>query len=98
MSTKSTMLRTADRRMTVRSTLLRLMAGLTFVALTLSSGVATATPAASIEQAATTAATISRAEIINRAKVWVAEEVPYSKQHHWSDGYRQDGVVTLLGV
>jgi hypothetical protein len=30
------------------------------------------------------------AEIINRAKQWVAAEVPYSMEQYWSDGYRQD--------
>ncbi|MEV0980678.1 peptidoglycan-binding protein [Streptomyces sp. NPDC049915] len=33
---------------------------------------------------------ISRTEIINRAKVWVAAQVPYSMYAYWSDGYRQD--------
>ncbi|MBV1937365.1 peptidoglycan-binding protein [Streptomyces sp. BV286] len=32
----------------------------------------------------------SRAEIINRAKEWVAAQVPYSMSAYWSDGYRQD--------
>ncbi|MFC9425397.1 peptidoglycan-binding protein [Streptomyces sp. NPDC056987] len=32
----------------------------------------------------------TRAEIINRAKLWVAAEVPYSMEKYWSDGYRQD--------
>ncbi|GHB70936.1 hypothetical protein GCM10010306_075700 [Streptomyces umbrinus] len=32
----------------------------------------------------------TRAEIINRAKEWVAAEVPYSMSAYWSDGYRQD--------
>ncbi|MGW7264738.1 peptidoglycan-binding protein [Streptomyces sp. NPDC054842] len=32
----------------------------------------------------------TRAEIINRAKKWVAAEVPYSMTAFWSDGYRQD--------
>ncbi|MFF0748989.1 peptidoglycan-binding protein [Streptomyces sp. NPDC004267] len=32
----------------------------------------------------------TRAEIINRAKAWVAAEVPYSMERYWSDGYRQD--------
>jgi len=32
----------------------------------------------------------TRAEIINRAKVWVAAQVPYSMDEYWSDGYRQD--------
>ncbi|MGW2828226.1 peptidoglycan-binding protein [Streptomyces sp. NPDC001286] len=34
--------------------------------------------------------TTTRAEIINRAKKWVAAEVPYSMTDYWSDGYRQD--------
>ncbi|MFJ1589830.1 peptidoglycan-binding protein [Kitasatospora albolonga] len=32
----------------------------------------------------------TRAEIINRAKRWVAAKVPYSMEKYWSDGYRQD--------
>ncbi|WP_151476482.1 peptidoglycan-binding protein [Streptomyces albicerus] len=32
----------------------------------------------------------TRAEIINRAKVWVEAAVPYSMSEYWSDGYRQD--------
>ncbi|MGP4051535.1 peptidoglycan-binding protein [Streptomyces sp. 2A115] len=32
----------------------------------------------------------TRAEIINRAKEWVAAQVPYSMSAYWSDGYRQD--------
>jgi cell wall-associated NlpC family hydrolase len=32
----------------------------------------------------------TRAEIINRAKRWVDEKVPYSQTSFWSDGYRQD--------
>src|SRR3954451_650273 len=35
-------------------------------------------------------APISRAEIINRAKRWVAAQVTYSMTSYWSDGYRQD--------
>lgn len=33
---------------------------------------------------------ITRAEIIRRAKTWVAAKVPYSMTEYWSDGYRQD--------
>ncbi|MFC5801496.1 peptidoglycan-binding protein [Streptomyces formicae] len=33
---------------------------------------------------------MSRAQIINRAKRWVTAEVPYSMSAFWSDGYRQD--------
>jgi hypothetical protein len=33
---------------------------------------------------------ITRAEIIKRAKKWVAAKVPYSMSRYWSDGYRQD--------
>ncbi|GGL71265.1 membrane protein [Streptomyces fumigatiscleroticus] len=36
------------------------------------------------------AAGITRAEIIKRAKTWVAAKVPYSMKKYWSDGYRQD--------
>ncbi|MEU0275748.1 peptidoglycan-binding protein [Streptomyces sp. NPDC006307] len=32
----------------------------------------------------------TRAEIINRAKLWVAAKVPYSMEKYWHDGYRQD--------
>ncbi|MET9801412.1 peptidoglycan-binding protein [Streptomyces sp. NPDC006368] len=32
----------------------------------------------------------TRADIINRAKRWVAAKVPYSMEKYWSDGYRQD--------
>ncbi|MEU6093345.1 peptidoglycan-binding protein [Streptomyces sp. NPDC047079] len=32
----------------------------------------------------------TRAQIINRAKKWVAAKVPYSMDDYWSDGYRQD--------
>ncbi|WP_199553184.1 peptidoglycan-binding protein [Streptomyces sp. N35] len=32
----------------------------------------------------------TRAEIIKRAKTWVAAEVPYSLAKYWRDGYRQD--------
>ncbi|MFR9797445.1 peptidoglycan-binding protein [Streptomyces sp. MS06] len=34
--------------------------------------------------------TTTRAEIIRRAKEWVAAKVPYSMTKYWSDGYRQD--------
>ncbi|MFJ8590868.1 peptidoglycan-binding protein [Streptomyces sp. NPDC093598] len=33
---------------------------------------------------------ITRTEIINRARTWVAAKVPYSMSAFWSDGYRQD--------
>ncbi|MFF1842706.1 peptidoglycan-binding protein [Streptomyces sp. NPDC058232] len=32
----------------------------------------------------------TRTDIINRAKRWVSEQVPYSMAKYWSDGYRQD--------
>lgn len=32
----------------------------------------------------------TRSEIINRAKLWVTAQVPYSMEKYWSDGYRQD--------
>ncbi|WP_369037586.1 MULTISPECIES: peptidoglycan-binding protein [Streptomyces] len=32
----------------------------------------------------------TRAEIINRARTWVAARVPYSMSTYWRDGYRQD--------
>jgi cell wall-associated NlpC family hydrolase len=33
---------------------------------------------------------ITRSEIIDRAKTWVAAKVPYNMNAYWSDGYRQD--------
>ncbi|MFA3872260.1 peptidoglycan-binding protein [Streptomyces sp. MMCC 100] len=33
---------------------------------------------------------VTRTEIIDRAKTWVAAKVPYSMTAFWSDGYRQD--------
>uniref|UniRef100_UPI0015863F16 peptidoglycan-binding protein n=1 Tax=Streptomyces sp. TRM64462 TaxID=2741726 RepID=UPI0015863F16 len=33
---------------------------------------------------------VTRADIINRAKRWVGEKVPYSMEKYWTDGYRQD--------
>lgn len=32
----------------------------------------------------------TRADIIRRAKLWVAAKVPYSMSAYWADGYRQD--------
>ncbi|WP_328627658.1 peptidoglycan-binding protein [Streptomyces sp. NBC_00353] len=32
----------------------------------------------------------TRTDIINRAKKWVSQQVPYSMAKYWSDGYRQD--------
>ncbi|WP_330480563.1 peptidoglycan-binding protein [Streptomyces sp. NBC_00724] len=32
----------------------------------------------------------TRTDIINRAKRWVSQQVPYSMAKYWSDGYRQD--------
>ncbi|NEB55238.1 hypothetical protein G3I48_23600, partial [Streptomyces griseus] len=40
--------------------------------------------------AGSAAPSTTRAEIIDRAKRWVAAEVPYSMEKYWSDGYRQD--------
>ncbi|MFG2898531.1 peptidoglycan-binding protein [Streptomyces zaomyceticus] len=40
-------------------------------------------PAASLRQT-------TRTEIINRAKLWVTAQVPYSMEKYWTDGYRQD--------
>jgi hypothetical protein len=40
--------------------------------------------------AAAVAPATTRAQIINRAKQWVAAGVPYSMDDYWSDGYRQD--------
>ncbi|MET7692320.1 peptidoglycan-binding protein [Streptomyces sp. NPDC005483] len=36
------------------------------------------------------APTTTRADIIRRAKEWVAAKVPYSMSAYWDDGYRQD--------
>ncbi|WP_018544908.1 peptidoglycan-binding protein [Streptomyces sp. LaPpAH-108] len=33
---------------------------------------------------------LTRTQIINRAKLWVDAQVPYSTTRYWSDGYRQD--------
>ncbi|MFJ8165018.1 peptidoglycan-binding protein [Streptomyces sp. NPDC096136] len=33
---------------------------------------------------------IDRATIINRAKLWLEAQVPYSMSEYWTDGYRQD--------
>ncbi|MGW6271983.1 MULTISPECIES: peptidoglycan-binding protein [unclassified Streptomyces] len=40
--------------------------------------------------AASAARTTTRAEILARAKKWVAAKVPYSMNAFWADGYRQD--------
>ncbi|MGW0337885.1 peptidoglycan-binding protein [Streptomyces sp. NPDC003011] len=37
-----------------------------------------------------TVSAITRADIIKRAKTWIAAKVPYSMSAYWSDGYRQD--------
>ncbi|MCD7445702.1 peptidoglycan-binding protein [Streptomyces lincolnensis] len=42
-------------------------------------------PAGSLKTPETT-----RADIIRRAKTWVAAKVPYSMSRYWGDGYRQD--------
>ncbi|GAA3381020.1 hypothetical protein GCM10017750_41340 [Streptomyces racemochromogenes] len=41
---------------------------------------------------------IDRATIINRAKIWLDAQVPYSMSEYWSDGYRQDcsGYVSMV--
>ncbi|MFI6087358.1 peptidoglycan-binding protein [Streptomyces sp. NPDC051218] len=39
---------------------------------------------------ASAAPATTRAEIMARAKKWVAAKVPYSMSAYWSDGYRQD--------
>ncbi|MER5931291.1 peptidoglycan-binding protein [Streptomyces sp. NPDC002054] len=41
---------------------------------------------------------IHRASIINRARLWLDAEVPYSMSEYWSDGYRQDcsGYVSMV--
>ncbi|MCH0540442.1 peptidoglycan-binding protein [Streptomyces sp. MUM 203J] len=40
----------------------------------------------------------TRADIIQRAKLWAAEGIPYSMQKFWSDGYRQDcsGYISMV--
>ncbi|MEU7280918.1 peptidoglycan-binding protein [Streptomyces sp. NPDC045431] len=50
-------------------------------------------PGPTASQAGVSAQTLrrsTRAEIINRAKLWVAAKVPYSMEKYWHDGYRQD--------
>ncbi|MFC7791984.1 peptidoglycan-binding protein [Streptomyces cinereoruber] len=48
-------------------------------------------PGPTTGQAATdTLRPTTRAEIIDRAKLWVAAQVPYSMEKYWTDGYRQD--------
>jgi NlpC/P60 family len=42
------------------------------------------------EPAAVPIPATTRTEIIKRAKIWVAAQVPYSMEAFWSDGYRQD--------
>lgn len=41
---------------------------------------------------------IDRATIINRAKLWLDAQVPYSMSEYWTDGYRQDcsGYVSMV--
>ncbi|MFI5985821.1 peptidoglycan-binding protein [Streptomyces sp. NPDC051555] len=41
---------------------------------------------------------IDRATIINRAKLWLDAQVPYSMSLYWTDGYRQDcsGYVSMV--
>ncbi|MEU9715659.1 peptidoglycan-binding protein [Streptomyces sp. NPDC047976] len=41
---------------------------------------------------------IDRATIINRAKIWLDAQVPYSMSEYWADGYRQDcsGYVSMV--
>ncbi|MFF8836571.1 peptidoglycan-binding protein [Streptomyces sp. NPDC015130] len=54
-------------------------------------GTGTATTPPSTDQISTgTLRQTTRAEIINRAKLWVTAQVPYSMERYWSDGYRQD--------
>ncbi len=43
-----------------------------------------------VPPAPTALATITRTEIIARAKTWITAKVPYSMTAYWSDGYRQD--------
>ncbi|MFG3506311.1 peptidoglycan-binding protein [Streptomyces sp. NPDC047821] len=47
-------------------------------------------PSASHASAPAALRPATRAEIINRAKRWVAAKVPYSMEKYWTDGYRQD--------
>ncbi|MFI6417745.1 peptidoglycan-binding protein [Streptomyces sp. NPDC050842] len=53
-------------------------------------GTGTATPPATSQISTGTLRQTTRAEIINRAKLWVTAQVPYSMEKYWSDGYRQD--------
>ncbi|MEU9373151.1 peptidoglycan-binding protein [Streptomyces sp. NPDC048255] len=41
---------------------------------------------------------IDRATIVNRAKLWLDAQVPYSMSDYWTDGYRQDcsGYVSMV--
>ncbi|MFI6447557.1 peptidoglycan-binding protein [Kitasatospora sp. NPDC050543] len=41
-------------------------------------------------QALTAAPGVTRAQIIERARSWLDQRVPYSMSRYWSDGYRQD--------
>ncbi|MFG2717137.1 peptidoglycan-binding protein [Streptomyces sp. NPDC048416] len=47
-------------------------------------------PGASLPLPPATPRPTTRAEIINRAKTWVAAAVPYDMEAFWKDGYRQD--------
>ncbi|MFF8955829.1 peptidoglycan-binding protein [Streptomyces sp. NPDC014894] len=47
-------------------------------------------PGPSAEPAPAPARQTTRAEIIARARGWLAAKVPYSMQAYWTDGYRQD--------
>lgn len=53
-------------------------------------GTGTATTPATSQISTGTLRQTTRAEIINRAKLWVTAQVPYSMEKYWSDGYRQD--------
>jgi hypothetical protein len=43
-----------------------------------------------LPEAGTVLPAVTRTEIIDRARTWVAAKVPYSTTAYWSDGYRQD--------
>ncbi|MFI6933342.1 peptidoglycan-binding protein [Streptomyces sp. NPDC050287] len=47
-------------------------------------------PTGNSQKAPVKVPTTTRAEIIERARQWVAAKVPYSMYESWSDGYRQD--------
>lgn len=80
-----------------RAVVLAAVAGTTLVA---GAGVSAALPAAPIAPAATGGAravppepappSLTREQIMERARAWTEAKVPYSRSRRWNDGYRQD--------